>query len=473
MKRPSRRARTLTMAVIAVVVTVGAAVVLSLDDPEDAPVSDPATTTTATSITPATTAPESPTTTDVRQAADPSAWLGTYVWSEFVEGDPGSDQTLVHVLSLDGLSEDGSTIDGTLTQEGFQTYAVMDIRAIGDDQLIVVEFVALGEGSAAYSAGEVLFRLEGEPGRPTTTIESLVTLVPDPDPGVLFEREPLTVETPLPGSVWGVDAETFDLVQIELATGDVLRSVAGWGPDFADASAGGGQALQFVEVEAGSSIWVDDCCEPAFGTTFRIDPDTTNIADVTLKATGLGAELSFDGRLVALGVGDLGISVLDAETGDELVGPDALASSIASPPGVDLVFPTPLTWLSETTLAVAADSVDRTSITFLDLSDPDAPVVIGDPLTIDGVAFDADVRFDGRLVVLVDRPNDTPTKELLVIDVQTRRVLDRIELEDGTRGIDYDATRNHLLIVDGDGMVQVFGKSGLDVPVGPFVDAGW
>lgn len=473
MTSPSRRPRTLMMAAIAVIITsVGAVVLLSLDDPDDAPVSDPGTTTT-TGITSSTAAPESPATTEVRAAADASAWLGTYVWSEFVEGDPGSDQTLVHALTLDAISDDGSSIDGTLTQEGFQTYAVMDIRALGDDELIVVEFVALGDGSAPYTAGEILFRLEGEPGRPTTTVEALVTLVPDPDPGVLFEREPVTAAAPLPESIWGVDAETFDLVQIELATGDVLRSVAGWGPDFAEDSAGGGQALQFVEVEAGSSIWVDDCCEPAFGTTFRVDPGTTGIDDVTLKATGLGAEVSFDGRLVALGVGDLGISVLDAETGDEVVGSDALAPSIASPSGVDLVFPTPLTWLSATTLAVAADSVDRTSITFLDLSDPGAPVAIGEPLTIDGVAFDADIRFDGRLVVLVDRPNETPAKELVVIEVQTRTVIDRFELEDGTRGIDFDDSRHHLLIIDGDGMVQVFGKSGLEVPIGPFIDAGW
>ena len=30
-----------------------------------------------------------------------------------------------------------------------------------------------------------------------------------------------------------------------------------------------------------------------------------------------------------------------------------------------------------------------------------------------------------------------------------------------------------LPIVDGDGMLQPFGKAGFDRPIGPFIDAGW
>jgi len=47
-------------------------------------------------------------------------WLGTYEWVEFAEGDPGSNQTIVHELILDGLADDGS-LTGVLTESGFQT----------------------------------------------------------------------------------------------------------------------------------------------------------------------------------------------------------------------------------------------------------------------------------------------------------------------------------------------------------------
>jgi hypothetical protein len=334
--------------------------------------------------------------------------------------------------------------------------------------------VAVTEGSAPYTEAEALFRLAGNPQRPETTVVGLVTLVPDPPPGTLFVRDlGENVVAEPPATVWGVDAETFDLVQIEISSGTELRRVTGWGVDLAERSEGGGQALQFVEVEASTSIWVDDCCEPAFGTTFRIDPETTSLDDAGLRMTGLGAELSFDGRLVAVGVGDIGIQILDAQSGEEVVSPDSLAPLIAAPDDAgDFVFPTPLTWLGDTTLAVAVGSVDRTTITLLDVTDPLAPISIGDPITIDGTIVDGDVRFDGRIVALTDRPS-SPFKELVVIDVPTASVLERTELADGTNGIDFDGSRRHLLIVDGEGMLELYGKAGFDRAIGPFIDAGW
>ncbi len=453
-------------------ITAGVITVVALNEPDDTP-DDVAATTTASPVSTTTTS-ESATTSLIEPAFELSGWLGAYVWTEFVEGDPGSDQTLIHRLELSDVSEDGATISGTLVQEGFQTFAVMEVLGAAGDGFILVEFVALSEGSAPYTDGEVLFRLGGNPQRPVTMVEGLVTLVPDPASGTLFVPDDGETVADLPATLWGVDANGFDLIEVDIASGEELRRVAGWGQDFAEESAGGGQVLQFVEVEAGATVWVDDCCEPAFGTTFRIDPETAGIDDVTLQVIGLGAEVSFDGRLVAVGVGDLGITILDAETGAEVVSPESLAPLIAAPEGAgDFVFPTPVTWLSETTLAVAVDSVDETTITLLDVADPLTPTSIDEPVTIDGVVFDADVRFDGRIVALVDRPDRSPTKELVVIDVPTASVVEQIELAEGTMGIDYDDSRRHLLVVNAEGMLELFGKAGFEQPLGPFVDAGW
>lgn len=454
-------------------VTAGVIAAVTLNDPDDSP-DDVATTTTLTPPASTTTTPASTTTSLIETAFDTSGWAGTYIWSEFVDGDPGSDQTLVHRLELTDVSDDGMAIEGTLSQEGFQTYAVMEVIGAAGDGFVLIEFVALSEGAAPYREGEVLFGLDGNPQRPETTIVGLATLLPDPAPGTLFLPDDGEPVAELPATLWGVDAVDFDLIEVDVATGQELRRVAGWGPDFAAQTEGGGQALQFVEVEAGTTVWVDDCCEPAFGTTFRIDPETSGIEDVTLRVIGLGAEVSFDGRLVAVGVGDLGITILDAETGAEVVGPGSLAPLIAAPEGSgDFVFPTPVTWLSETMLAVAVDSSDQTTVTILDVADPLAPTSIGEPVRIDGTVFDGDVRFDGRIVALVDRPDQSPTKELVVIDMSTSSVVEQIELAEGTMGIDYDDSRRHLLIVNGDGMIELFGKAGFQQSLGPFVDAGW
>jgi hypothetical protein len=454
-----------------VIVTAGVIAVVTMNGSDDAPEGGAATTVPPVSTT---TTVASTTTSLIETSVELSNWVGEYIWSEFVEGDPGSDQTVIHRLELDEVPEDATIISGTLAQEGFQTFAVMDILGVPGDGFLTIEFVAVTEGSAPYTEAEALFRLAGNPQRPETTVVGLVTLVPDPPPGTLFVRDAgeVVVAEP-PATVWGVDAETFDLVEIEISSGAELRRVAGWGVDLAERSVGGGQALQFVEVEASTSIWVDDCCEPAFGTTFRIDPETTSLDDARLRVTGLGAELSFDGRLVAVGVGDIGIQILDAQSGAEVVSPDSLAPLIAAPDdAADFVFPTPLTWLGDTTLAVAVSSVDRTTITVLDVTDPLAPTSIGDPITIDGTIADGDMRFDGRIVALADRPT-SPFKELVVIDVPTASVLERIELADGTNGIDFDGSRRHLLIVDGEGMLELFGKAGFDHAIGPFIDAGW
>lgn len=462
------------IAIVGAVVVVGAiaTAVFVLNDPAESPQRDAGTTTT---ISPTTTTTDSPSSTDVMDApVDAEQWAGTYIWTEFFEGDPGSDQTLVHRLELTDVSDDGTSIGGTLTQEGFQTFAIMDVLGVAGDGFILVEFSSVTEGSASYVAGEVLFRLDGNPQRPETTIAGLVTLAPDPPTGTLFLPDDGSTVAEPPTTVWGVSAVDFDLVEIDIATGDELRRVTGWGADLAAQTEGGGQALQFVEVEAGERVWVDDCCEPAFGTSFRIDPDTTDIDEAPLKTTGLGAEVSLDGRHVALGVGDIGIAILDAETGAEVVSPESLQPLIAAPEGAgDFVFPTPVTWLSDTTLAVAVDATDQTTITVLDLADPLDPQRVGEPVTIPGLVFDGDVRFDGRIVALVDRPDQSPTKELVVIDVATSSVHEQIELAEGTMGIDYDASRRHLLILNGEGMLELFGKAGFEQQLGPFVDAGW
>jgi hypothetical protein len=52
-------------------------------------------------------------------------------------------------------------------------------------------------------------------------------------------------------------------------------------------------------------------------------------------------------------------------------------------------------------------------------------------------------------------------------------VVEQIELAEGTMGIDYDDSRRHLLVINAEGMLGLFGKAGFEQPLGPFVDAGW
>jgi hypothetical protein len=472
----ANRTRTLVTAGVGTIAVVAVAtfVILANDEP---PAVEGATTTTSTVVASTTATGDTATTVDIGFPLE--AWVGTYSWIEFVEGDPGSDQTLAHELELTDVSEDGLTMVGTLSQEGFQTSQTVTVLAVSGDESISIEFVSPISGNPPYVEAEVLFRMSGDPADPQTTIVGLSTLVPRPEPGTYFLPGPArapVASAPMPTTIWGVELETFDLVQVDIETGEELNRVTGWGVDAATQTEGGGQVLQTVEVGADGRIWVDDCCEPAFGNTFGIVPGVTaDIQDAPVRVTGVGPVVSPDGRLVAIAIGDLGITILEADTGSEVVDPSKILGLLAGPGGDTLdgfIFPHPLTWVDGDTIAIIVDSVTRSAINLVDISDPLSPVLVGEPITIEGVAFDGGLRSDGQIAALVDVP-EQGGKQLVFVDPATRAESERVDLPGDTVGIDYDASGTHLLIVGGDFMLQVFGKAGFEQPLGPFVDAGW
>lgn len=120
-------------------------------------------------------------------AAD--AFAGSYEWYQFLDGDPGSDQQLLHLVDTE-VRPDG-TLRGDLRSMGFQTD--VHVAIVGRWTSDGVEFAIdpsrpLGE-SPAYDDDTVLFRLSGNPDRPVTELVDLHTLVLNPPPtGTYFVR---------------------------------------------------------------------------------------------------------------------------------------------------------------------------------------------------------------------------------------------------------------------------------------------
>lgn len=129
---------------------------------------------------------EAPPTTETPTTSDAPAtsvvteqWGGNFSWTEFVEGDPGSNQTLGHMLTLEF---DGEELSGQFSQLGFQTFIETDVVA-GPNADGSIDIVVVDAEPARYEPGEVLFSLGGDPASPLTTLGSMITLRIDLEPG--------------------------------------------------------------------------------------------------------------------------------------------------------------------------------------------------------------------------------------------------------------------------------------------------
>jgi len=125
------------------------------------------TSTTASSTSATAPSTTSSTTTAVERPAGIDAWLGTFEWTEFAEGDPGSNQTIVHELILTSQSADGS-LAGTFTQTGFQTNISLEVAAYPGETGVTI--FATTDGPPLYTADQRLFALSGDPNAPTTSL---------------------------------------------------------------------------------------------------------------------------------------------------------------------------------------------------------------------------------------------------------------------------------------------------------------
>ena len=136
---------------------------------------------TTTTSTPSTSAaPESTT-------AGIDAWSGTFLWTEFAAGDPGSDATIVHELILTGQAADGS-LTGTLAEYGFQTNVALDVAAYPGENGITV--FAVSSAPPIYNADDRLFALSGDPDAPITSLGAVQPYLTEsvPESGTYFTR---------------------------------------------------------------------------------------------------------------------------------------------------------------------------------------------------------------------------------------------------------------------------------------------
>jgi len=227
-----------------------------------------------------------------------------------------------------------------------------------------------------------------------------------------------------------------------------------------------------VEAATDGRLWLDDCCEPAIGTSYVVDDDQTFdlIADpgAVTSRNGLGPQVNAAGDRVALSLLDLGVVVADAATGAEIAGPQAVKQVVGAAVGGDpdsFLNPFPVAWHGSSTVAVGWPRIGGDTIQAVDVSGA-SPVAVGPAITVGGAIVAGDVRTDGALVVAVIRDGAEGRAAAVageVYDPDTGELLAEFALPPETIDVDYDPTGTFLLTVDADGSVTWFGqgRSGL------------
>ncbi|MEL7155798.1 MAG: hypothetical protein AAFN30_04280 [Actinomycetota bacterium] len=289
------------------------------------------------------------------------------------------------------------------------------------------------------------------------------TMAP-PAPGSLRTPLPFERATTIPDSFWAIDDARFDLVRVDADTGNVIETLGGWGAELAQGE--GAQVLTSVEVAPGGRLWLDDCCEPAFGSVFDVDDDQRfdlrADSGAVGRRTGLSPEVSPDGALVAVAVGSDGVSVTTTGSGAAVAEGSAIASVVADAIGADpdaIGFPYPLAWLSAEVLVVVSPGADEATLQAVDVSGA-TPVAVGPAVVLDGNVVAGDVRTDGHLVIALSEAGADASAPVAgrVLDPDTGEVVAAFALPDGTSGIDYDTTGTYLLTVNQAGVVTWLGR---------------
>lgn len=327
----------------------------------------------------------------------------------------------------------------------------------GDDETISAD-QAVTATSAAATATTV--DSEGEDGEEATPTTQRST--EDTTGGTTIDDVPLSdLPSAAPDSFVAVTSDTFELVRVATDSGEIIETLGSWGLFEGDVPL---QALQFVELAPDGTIYVDDCCEPAYGSTFIVedlfDPATTP------QLIGFGPELSPDGTRLARTSAGSAVSISDA-SGNELgsFGESDFAGTITSP----------LTWIDSSRLVVNEfnpdDAINRLQI--LDVSDPSSPVLLAErPADAGFVYLSADVRADGDIVVVrqTEAVGDVIAE---VIDVDTGDVLVDFNLADDAYAANYDASGLFLLVARSNGQLDWYGGGQRGTLASGFISADW
>lgn len=265
-----------------------------------------------------------------------------------------------------------------------------------------------------------------------------------------------------PDSFVAVASGTFELVRVDSQTGTVLESLGSWG-------AGGEgplQALQFVELAPNGTIYVDDCCEPAYGTTFivtdQFDPASTP------QLSGIGPEISPDGSRLARSSQGSAISIADA-SGNEFGffgDPDFTGQTLSA-----------LTWIDNSTLLVNEVSADGESQTlqFINVSEPSSPLVLAERSVVGHSYLAADVRADGNVLVVTRIENGTDSGDVIaeIIDSGSGAVIVDFNLPDDVYDANYDASGRYVVTTRANGQLDWYGGGERGTLATGYISADW
>lgn len=373
---------------------------------------------------------------------------------------------------------------------------LLSAGAVGAIVVAVLAFRPSGDGSGLLVADSPETTTTSAPAElpPSTSVattlsptaeldetESTSTTVAGPAANQLSGPEFPVITRPVladgrPETFWAIQAETYALVEVDTATGVVLGEYGRWGEPFPDCEDGGDcgmfQGLSDVEVGADGRLWLSDCCEPAVGNTFIVDPgDTVNpLSPDQERVLGTDPVVSPDGRLVARTT----LQWIEINSTD-------LDSPVSWPPEAPNIEHggsyRAAAWLNSTTLVVIASSLEGTgSIVLLDVSDSTNPRLIDHPM-MGGLVpfFDAGVRADGSIFALAFLPtgDDSRVVEGWVYDPNTGEKITTTPLPSDLFSIDYDQSNTYLITVGGDGLVRWYGGGDSGEIASGFVAAGW
>lgn len=340
---------------------------------------------------------------------------------------PGPDYWWLRPFLLGGLS--AVVVVGTI-------YALT--TWLGSEEEAITPLVVGDETSIAEDASTTVPEGGQDDGTDSTTSTT--------------EEAPTSVDPPpagAPSSLFAIEASTGELVEVDTTSGTVIDRQGGWerAPDGTDAF---DQALQSVDVGPDGVRWVDDCCEPAFGSVYRLAPGES--------FDPLGGVLTGDSMTVSPGGGLIAVRVGAAVIVHETSGAYDLVSQLGA---IDADGPLlrPLTWVDEATLVVVATSLDSSELRFLRLSDEGALELVASRRSTGGRFESASTRADGAVVALEIRlDGDVQVGALaVVVDPSTGESIAEFAVPGQARSLDYDATGRFLVVESVDGSLMWFG----------------
>lgn len=332
-----------------------------------------------------------------------------------------------------------------------------------DEEVVADDLPTTSEGASETTVPGI------DESTDTTDDGSATTEVSTPEVTTI-DNVPLSdLPADAPNTFVAVTSDTFELVIVDSRSGEVLQELGSWTPDLAD-GAEPDQALQMVELAPSGTIYVDDCCEPAYGTTFIVSGTFDPAA--TPRLDGEGPEISPDGsRLARSSVGSA-VSITDAEGSQlGLIGEPDFSGPILSP----------LTWVDSSTLVVSESDPTKSDdrLLVLDVSDPSSPVEISVGAEPGRFYAAADVRADGNILVVVRRfdpeVGSTNADDVVaeIIDPESGETVAEFDLPDDVYEANYDATGRYVVTVRTSGQLDWYGAGKRGTLGNGFISADW